>query len=92
MQVDGAPMAYGDQMLWTSMCSIGKENAPDTDWYSAPLQGLRVNQSVFTHDAETSAVFIRYEITNESNAPMHVHELRLQRCPQAIGLWQHPPP
>ena len=70
VQVDGAPMAYGDQMLWTSMCSISKENAPDTDWYSAPLQGLRVNQSVFTHDAETSAVFIRYEITNESNAPM----------------------
>ena len=70
VRADGSPMAYGNEMLWASMCSVSNTNPDGVDWYSAPLQGLRVNQSVFTHASETSAVFIRYEIVNESGTPM----------------------
>ena len=58
---DGRPRAYGDEMLWTSLCSVPADPSRLQD---RPLDGLRVNVAVFRYDDEPSVIYVRYELRN----------------------------
>ena len=69
---DGSPRAYGDEMAWTTTCSQAAQQYPNAlpPFLDQPFDGLRVNAALFGHDAYQHVVFVRYEIRNESAAPI----------------------
>ena len=74
---DGSPRVYGDAMVWTSMTV---ETGAEGTVYERPIEGLRVNQSVFAYDnaTEPDVVFVRYELLNTTSQTL---------TDVAIGHW-----
>ena len=72
----GAPRVYGDEMLWTSLCSVPSQPRTLLD---RPVAGLRVNLAVFRYDADPLSLYLRYELRNEGTQPAH------RRLPRPVG-------
>ena len=63
----GTPRVYGDEMLWTSLCSVPSD---PTVLLDRPAMGLRVNVAVFRYDADPLSLYVRYELRNEGTHPL----------------------
>ena len=66
---DGRPMAYGDEMLWTSVCDQPGNSSPILSLHR-PVENVRINIATFVHENEETVVFVRYEIRNEGAVPV----------------------
>lgn len=64
---DGRPRVYGDEMLWTSLCSVP---ADANSLQDRPLSGLRTNVAVYRYDDDALTYYVRYELRNEGTEPI----------------------
>ena len=75
---DGRPRVYGDEMLWTSLCSVP---AYPLSLQDRPLDGLRTNIAVFRYDDAPLTLYTRYELRNEGTEPI---------TDAYVGQWSDP--
>ncbi len=77
-EADGTPRVYGDEMLWTSVCS--SPGSPD-GLLDHPIEGVRTNIAIYRHNSNPHTTYVRYEIINEGEKTIN---------DAYIGQWSDP--